>query len=1188
MPEAGGTATQSGILYQNTYAALYLGRLCDFRKRPRRDLVVEVRVEAPENVDDIVVTFADHHRIWVQAKENLSTTGPIWAKLWQNFEKQRWNPTFGENDQLHFVTSLPHAKHQDLREAAARAQGATSPQEWLRGLSKTMLEVAEDVRGLLSEARRDDTSLFALFSHLEVEVLALRQMERDEVVRWMPSSNVEPATLFTFLRDSIGGRARYRSVYKVTDLLDELALKHHVRVDEPHDYGITTYMETIRRATARVEIPGTRLSGDVENLFLWPTLRETSARDSSLDDSEEEHWRLHIRPRGLINLKEFPDALFNRAAVIAGAGFGKTALLSAICHQLTRSNRVPAQIPLPGLAESKASVIDYLSHSVNRRFNVNLPWETYCETGRAVVLFDGLDELTPRDRKRVASLVKDFGDRFPDVAWLITVRDHGALPPALDVKVLAIDPLSGDQSARFAYHYREAGCSLAPEALLERMENRPDLNALTRVPLFLALLMATSQEEGDLPDGRSGLLERYLHILFEPHEYKLAVDVSTSAIQLRETAELLAFTALEREKIGLSQREVTQLCRDTPEVERHINDLVARGLLRKSALRLDFSFPIVQEYLAACYLRDYISDEELGRRFELAIKRPWAQTLQFTLEMHKAPDNLVRSLLKKEDDAFYTTSRLVGRCIANGTRVSPEVRALVGDRLAEAWVVLTYPLRKSVGDLMADGFTRPLPVRVGELVSQAWGMYDGTKRIVAACNDPALTRDALKALLEEKFRYNYFLHEMQPAVSKLGDEALKLYVERARQEDVNEEDMSHIALLIAMLDPEQLGPESYRLAAEDTSLSRAVRLAGYMVARGPLPEKGLAIARDLLYKDEEGIYLAHLAVERCADPTSWWGDFIKDNDAPEEVRAQALFHFLDEANDDVKEKSFLRQLAEDGALPRNLRHKVSLLLAYGGATSYLKDINEVLGELDAKNRSLWCSVLFSYRNGEDFVTKGLERLEALSLSAEDKVFTASHLAFDTTHFSKLQSYGGFAFEGRIQHPNIKQVSNLIWKWFERYDGDVRGRLWLLASATRVRHPNAKEILAADLVKLLEADPGSFSRGAGESGSDSEAVSLALSALEDSDAASLLSLKQLKRMAIVASHNPTLGAVRLIARRTTSEVLGVLLEIHEVKKSYSVAELIVEVLENMAGRLGIQLVRRGDQIVRIANEDFTSF
>ena len=81
MSEFGGTATQSGIYYQNSIAALYLGRLIDSQLHMANDRVIEVRVEAPEHVDDIVVHHADGGRSYIQAKEQLKINGEEWQKL---------------------------------------------------------------------------------------------------------------------------------------------------------------------------------------------------------------------------------------------------------------------------------------------------------------------------------------------------------------------------------------------------------------------------------------------------------------------------------------------------------------------------------------------------------------------------------------------------------------------------------------------------------------------------------------------------------------------------------------------------------------------------------------------------------------------------------------------------------------------------------------------------------------------------------------------------------------------------------------------------------------------------------------------------------------------------------------------------------------------------------------------------
>ena len=87
MAEAGGTTTQSGIYYQNSIAALYLGRLID-SSRANEQTIDSVRVEAPEAVDDIVIIYTNGKKEYIQAKERLNSSSTEWKKLWYSFKEQ--------------------------------------------------------------------------------------------------------------------------------------------------------------------------------------------------------------------------------------------------------------------------------------------------------------------------------------------------------------------------------------------------------------------------------------------------------------------------------------------------------------------------------------------------------------------------------------------------------------------------------------------------------------------------------------------------------------------------------------------------------------------------------------------------------------------------------------------------------------------------------------------------------------------------------------------------------------------------------------------------------------------------------------------------------------------------------------------------------------------------------------------
>lgn len=692
MPELGGTTTQSGIYYQNSLAALRLGRLCDMQTRPTRERIVEVRVEAPEAVDDIVVTYADHHHDWMQAKENLSKSDKAWKKLWSDFELQRWSSSFRSDDRINLVVGTHHQLFSDLQEVCLRALSALNHQEWRSRLTIDMSTLVDDIKILMSPEHQNDESLLSLFARLDVEISTLTEIEREDIVRWMPESSEDRLTLFRLLRDRIGGRARHRGTFVAPQLLVELDEDHHIHVLEPQALGIPAYRAALSKVHGQLSVPGTNVSGPVESLFLWPLLQEAYPDRAQILDMEDEKTIVSGEQRGTVDLRQYPHATMPRAIVVGGAGFGKTALLTAIAYELGKTPWLPALVPLIELAESDETVIEFLSNTLNRQYNVSIPWDYFCDDGRAVLLFDGLDELTPRDRHLVLTRIQQFAGRYEQVPWLLTVRDASALSVSIPAAMLQVNTVDDNQIASFATLYRAAGSIIDVDQLLEQIHRYPDLRLLARIPLFLALLLATAKPTDSLPRQRSALLERYLGVTLRPEEFKPSQEFSCTAYELREVAEYLAYVALEHDKVYLADREVHRAIKDlsTRASSNEILDcLAACGLLKRTSTQTSFTFPIVLEYLAACYL---VSNQlsTIVRRFELAVRRPWAQTLQFALEQHPEADNAVNELLEQPDDAFNTVLRLITRCIINGAQVSEATRAQVGDKLAEAWVSQSY------------------------------------------------------------------------------------------------------------------------------------------------------------------------------------------------------------------------------------------------------------------------------------------------------------------------------------------------------------------------------------------------------------------------------------------------------------------------------------------------------------------
>jgi hypothetical protein len=230
MPERGGPTTESGILFQNQVAALYLGRLIDPRPRQGYAAVVEVRLEAPPpvTVDDVVIRFGDGHREYIQVKEAVAPGSDAWKKLWQDFAKQRAMDDFTAADRIVLLLGDSPTWARTLRELCERAAGADDEDEWRRrlaskrpGLGKHQ-KLLEGLEPMLA-GHLEDQSPFSLFACCEVRIWDPARITSDHVPAFMPPSSVEPWQLYDTLLSKTGQHARIRKTFTKGPLLGTLA-----------------------------------------------------------------------------------------------------------------------------------------------------------------------------------------------------------------------------------------------------------------------------------------------------------------------------------------------------------------------------------------------------------------------------------------------------------------------------------------------------------------------------------------------------------------------------------------------------------------------------------------------------------------------------------------------------------------------------------------------------------------------------------------------------------------------------------------------------------------------------------------------------------------------------------------------------------------------------------------------------
>ena len=824
MPEAGGTATQAGIFYQNSVAAMALAELLDLDPRIPRERATEVRLEAPEDVDDIVIRFADEHRRFQNVKLSIRVGSSAWSGIWRSLSAQHGSTMFSSHDQLTLVVEKRSSDSEAVAALCERAESSIDEQELRARLTGPQVSALESIVSILGSS----TAAYELLRRTSVLHLSLTEIERELGRRRLAGGQSPPPTLLPILRDIAGGQARRRGLFQPAPLRRRLKLEYGLLLGEPLEWGLESYRATIKRLS-RIEVPGMGVAGPAEELFVWLRAREHDrTRPTGFEDEDPAfvEWDEGVG----LDLQAFPNDRLDRVVVVAGPGYGKSALLTSIAGKLAEGPLVPVSLPLASLASADSSIISFLTSRISQELDLSADWRRLAEQGLLVLLLDGLDEVPSGRRPMLMQRITTFSARYPRAPWMLTVRDPAVVTGLPEATVVELLPLNDGDIGRFAEAMKSYLGDVDGWTIVRRLKLYPDLDRLARIPLFLVMLLVTSDLTNHEALTRSDLIEAYLKTLFSPAQHKPVQDPHDRSEALRAIAETLAFERLERQEIGATEREVrdvvTRVSASPSEADLLLEQLKANGILkRQSAIRLQFPYPIVQEYLAACHLINRYS-YSLEQRIEDAMQRPWAQVLQFGLELHTDPEPIIRAMLARPDDAFCTGLRLVGRCIANGATVSAELREEVGNCLVEYWVHAPSRSRERVGRLLTDGFSNPPSDALTAALHHRWLINDGAGDIISMLEDSDLTLRVMDSLIEHDRSSIMIYHSLKPALRAAGDAALRAIMDKIDPDTHEEDEIISISSFFSNFSAGSISRELVLSIARNRRLPAQARMRG--------------------------------------------------------------------------------------------------------------------------------------------------------------------------------------------------------------------------------------------------------------------------------------------------------------------------------------------------------------------------
>lgn len=1165
MTESGGSATQAGVFYQNTIAALALADLLDLGQLSARERLLEVRVEATEHVDDIVLLFADGHQDFQSVKLRLRLQNVAWTALWRSLHAQLQSG-FGPVDQLTIVVAERNAASDAVAQLCERAATAIDQAGFVGRLAAAQsraLASIEKITGGMQPA-------FELLRRTRLLYLAQDATESELRRRRLTGASPSLPSLLPILRDIVGGAARRRGLFRPASLRRRLKLEHDLLLGEPPEWGLAAFRMATRQM-ARLTIPGTSVSGAAEDMFVWPCARtfDTSKRT----DFETENPDLFGTSEEVgIDLRTFPTDQFDRVVVVAGPGHGKSALLTAIADRLAGGPLVPVVVPLASLAAADTGVIQFLRTTMSTELEISADWERLAEQGLLVLLLDGLDEVPATSRPLLMGRITSFSARYPQSPWVLTVRDAavlGGLPQSVIVELL---PLSDDDIERFAATMRDRLGGLQPWEVVRRLKLYPDLDRLARIPLFLMMLLATTDLNDPKPLTRSDLIESYLTTLFSPGRSKATGASDDRGVILRAIAETLAFERLEKQEVGATEREVraviSRLVPNASEADELFERLRTNGILRpQSAIRLQFPYPIVQEYLAARHLVEKYPDS-LHQRIEAAVQRPWAQVIQFALELAPDPEPVIEAMLLRDDDAFATGLRLVGRCIANGAVVSETLRLDVAERLAAFWIRAPSDARERVGRVLADGFWHVASPKLEAALHHRWLLDQGAGDILSKRGDRQLTLSVLQVLIAEARDSMGIHHSLKYALRAAGDDALQAIIDAMNPDTADADVISDISGLFWNFDTASISPALALKVARDERLPWQARFRAYLLAGAPLEDAGVELAiKGLEQTDWDRNYAARDLISVHADPSAFFERLLRLPTIPLDRRVELAASIGCHIEDDSERRRLARILVTDKTIDPEVRIALRLMEARYGDIEQFRSLVEDIPSLPAQHVATTIA-LFGHYPDRALAEHAAALTRARAQSDADIVQIANSVKTGLRNVFEMDWGFGGLVRAAPPHAGIAPWIELLEDWSDRADLGPEERMRVRTAAADLGSEPIAAALERDLLVIDDFDAEVWT-------TDDElghTISSALHQLKRQRAA--LPDDLIERLLRSKRYNIAVHAVRALGDRGDQVALRRLIELHRAEPEWTLRDLAANKIEQLAARLQIVVLNDG--------------
>ena len=371
--------------------------------------------------------------------------------------------------------------------------------------------------------------------------------------------------------------------------------------------------------------------------------------------------------------------LTNRRLMIWGKpGAGKTTFLKYLAVSCIRetllSKRVPIFVTLKDFSESndEPNLLTYISQHLANCGITETEKNEILKQNRALILLDGLDEVSTEDSRRIIREIQIFANQYRTHYFAITCRIAAKEYTFQGFTEVEVADFDKQQIEYFANKWFQKDAVKAERFITKLEENEP-IKELATNPLLLTLLCLVFGEVGNFPTNRGELYEEGVDVLLKKWDAKRNIerDKVYQKLSLKRKENLLsniAFTTFNNQDYFFKQRTVANYIADyiknLPDAKTDPQALLVdsnavlksiesqHGLLVERAKGIySFSHLTFQEYFTARKIVESRDIESLKDLVSHITEKRWREVfLLVAVIMEDASDLMV--LMKQEVDSL--------------------------------------------------------------------------------------------------------------------------------------------------------------------------------------------------------------------------------------------------------------------------------------------------------------------------------------------------------------------------------------------------------------------------------------------------------------------------------------------------------------------------------------------------------